>query len=347
MTHTRDPAQHVRMEVRSRLVGPLRQEQHLPRRPGIGRIDPRRGGDDTRSPLDDLGRAGRRRPFGDDPHGFPTDDVTPGLPARHPKTVGLRDDLGGHDEDVTIGQGQTGRVQATHEETREIGPRFDLRYAVNRPHTQAIVDTRRVGIHIKLNPRSRVARAISAAACRSVMSNGPSWATTRGVAGAPPVAPTGPVAGRSAGVDRATRRGSRRTGPATDSGARFHADRRSGRRPRARAPAGPPTSGDTPTTGAAVPRRASRTPGTPRMIPIDTTGLLGGRITRSAHRIASSTPGAAAARSSPATTKRCAGVRVPAPPPTTPGSGSPDGLVRPARQPRASPPARPSSAAAG
>ena len=53
-----------------------------------------------------------------------------------------------------------------------------------------------------------------------------------------------------------------------------------------------------------MPRNASRTPGTPRMMPIDTTGLLGGRSTTSARRIASSTPGAAVARSSPATTKR-------------------------------------------
>src|SRR5205085_2753597 len=55
----------------------------------------------------------------------------------------------------------------------------------------------------------------------------------------------------------------------------------------------PPTSGDTPTTGARVPRRASRTPGTPRMMPIDTTGLLGGTRTTSASRMASSTPGPA------------------------------------------------------
>ena len=48
-----------------------------------------------------------------------------------------------------------------------------------------------------------------------------------------------------------------------------------------------------PDDGRAVPRRASRTPGTPRMIPIETTGLLGGSSTTSASRIASSTPGAA------------------------------------------------------
>ena len=52
-------------------------------------------------------------------------------------------------------------------------------------------------------------------------------------------------------------------------------------------------SGETPTTGAAVPRNASRTPGTPRMMPIETTGLLGGSSTTSARRMASSTPGAA------------------------------------------------------
>ena len=44
----------------------------------------------------------------------------------------------------------------------------------------------------------------------------------------------------------------------------------------------PPMSGETPTTGAALPRNASRTPGTPRMMPIDTTGLLGGSSTTSA-----------------------------------------------------------------
>src|SRR3546814_16842366 len=51
-------------------------------------------------------------------------------------------------------------------------------------------------------------------------------------------------------------------------------------------------------TGARVPRRASRMPGTPRMIPMDTTGLLGGRRTTSAERMASRTPGAAVAESS-------------------------------------------------
>ena len=45
------------------------------------------------------------------------------------------------------------------------------------------------------------------------------------------------------------------------------------------------------------------------MMPIDTTGLLGGSSTTSARRMASSTPGAAVARSSPATTKRRAGTR--------------------------------------
>src|SRR3712207_8198144 len=38
----------------------------------------------------------------------------------------------------------------------------------------------------------------------------------------------------------------------------------------------PPMMGETPTTGARVPRIASRIPGTDRMVPIDTTGLLGG-----------------------------------------------------------------------
>ena len=50
--------------------------------------------------------------------------------------------------------------------------------------------------------------------------------------------------------------------------------------------------GDRPTTGAAVSRSAARMPGTPRMVPTETTGLDGGRITRSAPVIASRTPGA-------------------------------------------------------
>ena len=49
---------------------------------------------------------------------------------------------------------------------------------------------------------------------------------------------------------------------------------------------------ETPTTGAAVATRASRMPGTPRIVPTETTGLDGGTSTRSASLIASSTPGA-------------------------------------------------------
>ena len=66
----------------------------------------------------------------------------------------------------------------------------------------------------------------------------------------------------------------------------------------------PSTTGLTPTTGADVPRSAPRTPGTPRTMPSARTGSLGGSRTTSASRMASSTPGAAAARSRPATTKR-------------------------------------------
>jgi hypothetical protein len=65
--------------------------------------------------------------------------------------------------------------------------------------------------------------------------------------------------------------------------------------------------GETPTTGARVPRSASRTPGTPRMVPIETTGLLGGSRTTSAVRIASRTPGAGRAVSMPSARIRRAG----------------------------------------
>ena len=54
----------------------------------------------------------------------------------------------------------------------------------------------------------------------------------------------------------------------------------------------PATMGERPTTGAGVARSASRTPGTARIVPTDTTGFDGGRITTSAPSIASSTPGA-------------------------------------------------------
>ena len=50
--------------------------------------------------------------------------------------------------------------------------------------------------------------------------------------------------------------------------------------------------GERPTTRAGVARRASRMPGTPRIVPTDTTGLDGGTMTTSASAIASSTPGA-------------------------------------------------------
>ena len=55
-------------------------------------------------------------------------------------------------------------------------------------------------------------------------------------------------------------------------------------------------------TATHVPRRAasaSRTPGTPRMVPIETTGLEGAITIRSAAAIASSRPGAGAASARP------------------------------------------------
>ena len=56
-----------------------------------------------------------------------------------------------------------------------------------------------------------------------------------------------------------------------------------------------------------MPTRASRTPGTPRIVPTDTTGFDGGTSTRSASVIASTTPGAGVARSRPTTTTVSAG----------------------------------------
>ena len=64
---------------------------------------------------------------------------------------------------------------------------------------------------------------------------------------------------------------------------------------------------DTPTTGALVVARASRTPGTPRIVPTDTTGLDGGTSTRSASVIASRTPGPGLDSSSPMGTTAWAG----------------------------------------
>ncbi len=54
--------------------------------------------------------------------------------------------------------------------------------------------------------------------------------------------------------------------------------------------------GETPTTGARDAAIASRTPGTARIGPIETTGLLGQTTIARAPRIASSTPGAGRAR---------------------------------------------------
>lgn len=68
----------------------------------------------------------------------------------------------------------------------------------------------------------------------------------------------------------------------------------------------PAHDGGDPTTGASVLVSASRTPGTARMIPIETTGLDGGNSTRSADSMASSTPGAGPARSMPTTANRSA-----------------------------------------
>ena len=65
--------------------------------------------------------------------------------------------------------------------------------------------------------------------------------------------------------------------------------------------------GERPTTGAVVATIASRTRGTPRIVPTETTGLDGGSTTRSASVIASMTPGAGVASSSPTTTTASAG----------------------------------------
>ena len=69
----------------------------------------------------------------------------------------------------------------------------------------------------------------------------------------------------------------------------------------------PPTIGDRPITGAAVARRASAIPGTARITPIETTGLLGGRSTTSASDSASRTPGAGVEVAAPTTSKLAAG----------------------------------------
>ncbi len=65
--------------------------------------------------------------------------------------------------------------------------------------------------------------------------------------------------------------------------------------------------GETPTTGAEVRRIASRTPGTPRMVPTETTGLDGGSTTRSVSVSASITPGPGEQSSSPTTRTVSAG----------------------------------------
>ncbi len=65
--------------------------------------------------------------------------------------------------------------------------------------------------------------------------------------------------------------------------------------------------GERPTTGAVVARNASRIPGTPRMVPTETTGFDGGRTTRSVSVTASITPGAGAAASWPTTSTVSAG----------------------------------------
>ena len=61
-------------------------------------------------------------------------------------------------------------------------------------------------------------------------------------------------------------------------------------------------------TGACVATRASRIPGTPRIVPTETTGLDGGTSTRSASLIASRTPGPGLASSMPMGTTAWAGI---------------------------------------
>ena len=73
--------------------------------------------------------------------------------------------------------------------------------------------------------------------------------------------------------------------------------------PRTGAPA---MIGETPTTGADAVDKASRMPGTDRMVPMLTTGLDGGSSTTSAAASASITPGAGLAVSAPTETNRSA-----------------------------------------
>ena len=61
----------------------------------------------------------------------------------------------------------------------------------------------------------------------------------------------------------------------------------------------PPMMGETPTTGPAAARSASRMPGMARIGAIETTGLLGASSTASALVRASVTPGAGFAESAP------------------------------------------------
>ena len=68
-----------------------------------------------------------------------------------------------------------------------------------------------------------------------------------------------------------------------------------------------PMMPETPTTGAFVAVNASRMPGTPRIVPTETTGFEGGTSTTSASVMASSTPGPGWASSMPIGTTPYAG----------------------------------------
>ena len=206
--------------------------------------------------------------------------------------LGLADHLAGDQHDVAVAQ-----VQARDQRRRGRCPRS----------TSPMPST---GQASRRRHRSRHRTRSSAAATMSAVA---SWSVIQQRYGA---------AADAGGLIRSTERLVGACPPASRRGRRPCRGRRSARpprppRPRRRSPraaVGPcrgrgpaPMIPETPTTGAAVATSASRMPGTPRIVPTETTGLDGGTSTTSASVIASSTPGPGLASSMPIGTTAWAG----------------------------------------
>ena len=229
-------------------------------------------------------------------------------PGAHP-ALGLADHLAGHGDDVAVARGRSAAATSAARSSPVVTSPTPSGARTSRRHRGPVIGRGRA--RLRPSRRSRRGRSSSGVRrgtrCRaprpratwraSIVVDQPAVEDAAGAAGAV-------VLGHPGGADLDT-------------------DRRSSSCSAMPRTWLPPTIGERPTTGALVARSASRSPGTPRIVPTETTGFDGGSSTTSASAIASRTPGPGCGLVEP--DERPASRRAPgrAAGPSTPGSARP------------------------